>query len=72
MRKRGYDVVEVDQAETDAYNAALQQRMKRTVWTPAAATAGTSTRTAATPTLWPRSTLDFRRRLASFDRGLHA
>ncbi|MGZ8745428.1 MAG: flavin-containing monooxygenase [Nocardioides sp.] len=67
MRKGGHDVVEVDQAETDSYNAALQGRMKRTVWSAGGCDSWYLDEHGKNTTLWPRSTLDFRRRLASFD-----
>ena len=67
MRKGGYDVVEVDQAETDRYNDALQQRMKRTVWSAGGCDSWYLDSHGKNTTLWPYSTLEFRRRLASFD-----
>jgi cyclohexanone monooxygenase len=67
MRKGGYDVVEVGQEETDAYNEALQQRMKRTVWATGGCDSWYLDSHGKNTTLWPRSTIDFRRRLASFD-----
>jgi cyclohexanone monooxygenase len=67
MRKGGYDVVEVDQATTDRYNAALQGRMRRTVWSTGGCDSWYLDAHGKNTTLWPRSTLDFRRRLASFD-----
>ena len=67
MRKAGYDVVEVDQAATDRYNEALQERMKRTVWSVGGCDSWYLDAHGKNTTLWPRSTIDFRRRLASFD-----
>jgi cyclohexanone monooxygenase len=67
MRKRGADVVEVGQAETDAYNEALQKRMKRTVWSTGGCDSWYLDSHGKNTTLWPYSTLDFRRRLSSFD-----
>ena len=67
MRKGGYDVVEVDQAATDRYNEALQRRMKRTVWSAGGCDSWYLDAHGKNTTLWPHSTLDFRRRLASFD-----
>ena len=67
MRKGGYAAVEVGQAETDAYNASLQQRMKRTVWSVGGCDSWYLDAHGKNTTLWPRSTLTFRRRLASFD-----
>jgi cation diffusion facilitator CzcD-associated flavoprotein CzcO len=71
MRTGGYDVVEVDQATTDRYNAALQGRMRRTVWSTGGCDSWYLDAHGKNTTLWPRSTLDFRRRLASFDPGAY-
>ena len=67
MRSGGYDVVEVGQAETDAYNESLQQRMKRTVWTVGGCDSWYLDAHGKNTTLWPRSTIAFRRRLSAFD-----
>jgi cyclohexanone monooxygenase len=67
MRRGGYDVVEVDRATSDAYNRDLQQRMKRTVWSVGGCDSWYLDAHGKNTTLWPRSTWDFRRRLASFD-----
>ena len=67
MRKRGVDVVEVGQQETDAYNEALQKRMKRTVWSAGGCDSWYLDSHGRNTTLWPYSTIDFRRRTASFD-----
>ena len=67
MRRGGYDVVEVDQATTDRYNQALQSRMKRTVWSAGGCDSWYIDAHGKNTVLWPRSTWDFRRRLASFD-----
>ena len=63
MRNGRYDVVEVDQATTDRYNAALQSRMKRTVWSAGGCDSWYLDAHGKNTTLWPRSTIDFRRRL---------
>ena len=63
----GVDVVEVGRAETDRYNAALQKRMKRTVWSAGGCDSWYLDSHGRNTTLWPYSTLDFRRRTASFD-----
>ena len=67
MRKRGLTAVEVRQAETDRYNDALQKRMKRTVWSAGGCDSWYLDAHGRNTTLWPYSTIDFRRRLASFD-----
>ena len=67
MRKGGYTSVEVGQAETDRYNEALQKRMKRTVWSAGGCDSWYLDAHGKNTTLWPYSTIEFRRRLASFD-----
>ncbi len=67
MRKRGVAAVEVGQVETDRYNDALQKRMKRTVWSAGGCDSWYLDAHGKNTTLWPYSTIDFRRRLASFD-----
>jgi len=67
MRKGGYTSVEVGQAETDQYNEALQKRMKRTVWSAGGCDSWYLDAHGKNTTLWPYSTIEFRRRLASFD-----
>ena len=55
-------------AETQAaYNAELQERMRRTVWTTGGCQSWYLDSHGRNTTLWPRSTVDFRRRLASYD-----
>ncbi len=67
MRTKGFDVLEVQQSATDAYNHGLQKRMKRTVWSVGGCDSWYLDRHGKNTTLWPRSTWDFRRRLAKFD-----
>ena len=67
MRERGVTAVEVRQAETDRYNDALQKRMERTVWSAGGCDSWYLDAHGRNTTLWPYSTIDFRRRLASFD-----
>ena len=67
LRQGGYAAVEVGRAETDAYNEALQKRMKRTVWSAGGCDSWYLDSHGRNTTLWPYSTIDFRRRLASFD-----
>jgi len=50
----------------DAFNAELQQRMKRTVWTTGGCTSWYQTRDGQITTLWPGSTLTFWRRTRRF------
>ena len=67
LRTGGYAAVEVGRAETDAYNEAIQKRMKRTVWSAGGCDSWYLDSHGKNTTLWPYSTIDFRRRLASFD-----
>ncbi len=67
LRQGGYAAVEVGQVETERYNAALQHRMKRTVWSAGGCDSWYLDSQGKNTTLWPYSTLEFRRRLAAFD-----
>ena len=53
--------------DTDSWNRSLQKRMGRTVWTTGGCQSWYLDAHGRNTTLWPRSTVDFRRRLASFD-----
>jgi cation diffusion facilitator CzcD-associated flavoprotein CzcO len=72
MRRRGYETLEVSQAATDAYNASLQERMQRTVWTTGGCDSWYLDAHGRNTTLWPRTTIDFRRRLSRFDLSAYA
>ena len=67
MRSAGLSSVEPSQAATDRWNRSLQKRMRRTVWTTGGCQSWYLDAHGRNTTLWPRSTVDFRRRLASFD-----
>lgn len=67
MREGGHDVLEVDRSATETYNRDLQRRMRRTVWSVGGCDSWYLDAHGKNTTLWPRSTWDFRRRLASFD-----
>jgi cation diffusion facilitator CzcD-associated flavoprotein CzcO len=67
LRRGGYAAAEVDRGETERFNAALQKRMKRTVWSAGGCDSWYLDSHGKNTTLWPYSTLEFRRRLASFD-----
>jgi cation diffusion facilitator CzcD-associated flavoprotein CzcO len=67
LRKTGVSSVEPLPEVTDRWNRSLQQRMKRTVWTRGGCQSWYLDAHGRNTTLWPRSTADFRRRLASFD-----
>jgi hypothetical protein len=68
MRKHGYTTLEVDQDVHDTYNRDLQKRMQRTVWVRGGCDSWYLDEHGRNTTLWPRSTIDFKRRLARFDR----
>ena len=67
MRSAGLSSVEPSQEATDRWNRSLQKRMRRTVWTTGGCQSWYLDAHGRNTTLWPRSTVDFRRRLASFD-----
>ena len=67
MRTRGWASVQPRQRHHDAWNADLQRRMKRTVWTTGGCESWYLDEHGRNTTLWPKSTFTFRRRLASFD-----
>ena len=68
-RMRSHDIATVEPREeaTDRFNRSLQRRMKHTVWTTGGCQSWYLDAHGRNTTLWPRSTADFRRRLASFD-----
>ena len=67
LRREGLSSVEPIPEVTDRFNRSLQKRMKRTVWTTGGCQSWYLDSHGRNTTLWPRSTADFRRRLASFD-----
>jgi cation diffusion facilitator CzcD-associated flavoprotein CzcO len=67
MRHKGLSSIEPTQEVTDRWNRSLQKRMGRTVWTTGGCQSWYLDSHGRNTTLWPRSTADFRRRLASFD-----
>ncbi len=67
MRSEGLASLEPSQDVTDRWNRSLQKRMGRTVWTTGGCQSWYLDSHGRNTTLWPRSTVDFRRRLASFD-----
>jgi cation diffusion facilitator CzcD-associated flavoprotein CzcO len=67
LRAAGLASVEPTQAVTDGWNRSLQKRMRRTVWTTGGCQSWYLDTHGRNTTLWPRSTVDFRRRLATFD-----
>ncbi|WP_036564477.1 flavin-containing monooxygenase, partial [Nocardioides halotolerans] len=67
LRRHGLTSVEAEPRATDRWNRSLQRRMKRTVWTRGGCQSWYLDSHGRNTTLWPRTTADFRRRLASFD-----
>jgi cyclohexanone monooxygenase len=67
MRSEGLTSVEPTPEATDRWNRSLQKRMRHTVWTTGGCQSWYLDAHGRNTTLWPRSTADFRRRLASYD-----
>jgi cyclohexanone monooxygenase len=67
LRREGLSSLEPLPEVTDRWNRRLQRRMRRTVWTTGGCQSWYLDAHGRNTTLWPRSTADFRRRLASFD-----
>ncbi|KQW49119.1 4-hydroxyacetophenone monooxygenase [Nocardioides sp. Root1257] len=67
MSDRGWASVEPRPQATRRWNADLQRRMKRTVWTRGGCSSWYLDEHGRNTTLWPKSTITFRRQLASFD-----
>jgi cation diffusion facilitator CzcD-associated flavoprotein CzcO len=67
MRDRAYGALEPRAEVQRRYNARLQRRMKRTVWSRGGCTSWYQDAHGRITTLWPRSTVTLRRILARFD-----
>jgi cyclohexanone monooxygenase len=67
MRERGYAAVEPRANAQRRWNAGLQRRMRRTVWNTGGCSSWYLDSHGRNTTLWPKSTVTFRRRLAAFD-----
>ncbi|QNN52426.1 flavin-containing monooxygenase [Nocardioides mesophilus] len=67
MRRRGLASVQPTAAAQHRWNAALQRRMKRTVWSTGGCSSWYLDAHGRNTTLWPRTTFVFRRLLSSFD-----
>lgn len=67
MQRHGIAAVEPTRAAQDAWNADLQQRMKRTVWSSGGCASWYLDEHGRNTTLWPRATFTFRRLLSNFD-----
>ncbi|HEY3530719.1 MAG TPA: NAD(P)/FAD-dependent oxidoreductase [Nocardioides sp.] len=67
MRARGYGALEPRADVQRRYNARLQRRMRRTVWSRGGCMSWYQDAQGRITTLWPRSTITLRRILARFD-----
>ncbi len=67
MRAHGYGAVQVRDDAVADYNADIQRRMKRTVWTTGGCASWYLDAHGNNTTLWPRSTFAFRGETAKFD-----
>ncbi len=67
MRAHDYATVEVTEDAAAEYNADMQRRMKRTVWTTGGCASWYLDSHGNNTTLWPRTTFAFRGQTASFD-----
>lgn len=67
LRERGWAAVEPRPRAFQRWNAGLQRRMKRTVWTRGGCDSWYLDEHGRNTTLWPKSTFTFRRELARFD-----
>jgi cyclohexanone monooxygenase len=71
MREERYAAVEPTEAATDAWNARLQRRMARTVWSTGGCSSWYLDKHGNNTTLWPRATFTMRAQLSSFDGGAY-
>jgi cyclohexanone monooxygenase len=67
MRRQGLAAVEADAAAEQAWNADLQRRMRRTVWSTGGCRSWYLDAHGRNVALWPRPTYTFRRLTARFD-----
>ena len=67
MRRNRLSTVEVREEPAAAFNAGLQKRMGRTVWTTGGCASWYLDDQGRNTTLWPRATFTFRRLLSRFD-----
>ena len=67
MRVQGVAAVEPHQTAQDDWNADIQRRMRRTVWSTGGCSSWYLDAHGKNTTLWPRSTFAFRKLLARFD-----
>jgi cyclohexanone monooxygenase len=67
IRRGAYAAIEPRRDAHDAWNQDLQRRMRRTVWSTGGCSSWYLDEHGRNTTLWPRSTVTLRRRLARFD-----
>jgi cyclohexanone monooxygenase len=67
MRERGLGAVAPREPAHRKWNANLQRRMRRTVWTTGGCQSWYLDEHGRNTTLWPKATFTFRRNLARFD-----
>lgn len=67
LRRRGIAAVEPTPSAFDAWNAGLQRRMRRSVWSTGGCSSWYLDEHGRNTTLWPKATFTFRRQLARFD-----
>jgi cation diffusion facilitator CzcD-associated flavoprotein CzcO len=67
MRSRGLAAIEINARAQARYNARLQKRMRRTVWSTGGCQSWYLDQHGRNVTLWPRSTIAFRASTARFD-----
>jgi cation diffusion facilitator CzcD-associated flavoprotein CzcO len=71
LRRYGLATVEPTEAAENAWNADLQRRMRRTVWSTGGCRSWYLDAHGRNVALWPRTTYKFRRLTASFDLGAY-
>jgi cyclohexanone monooxygenase len=67
LRERDLAAVEPSRAAQESFNAALQGRMRRTVWSTGGCASWYLDAHGRNTALWPRTTVTLRRQLARFD-----
>ncbi len=67
LRERDLAAVEPSRAAQESFNAALQRRMRRTVWSTGGCASWYLDAHGRNTALWPRTTVTLRRQLARFD-----
>jgi cation diffusion facilitator CzcD-associated flavoprotein CzcO len=71
MRREKLASLEVKRERQDAFNVEMQERLARTIWQTGGCTSWYQTKSGKNVTLWPGYTVEFRLRLARFDRNAY-